>query len=240
MRLLKAAEGVDVFLDTAVRFMAGNENDVENARPSADKLFRLLEAGARCITGAHHAPKGFEGQDYMGLQNILRGSGDIGAMCWGVRQIDAARNQLYVENIKPRDFQPCAPFIVEGRPRLDETGQFKMLQEPGEAEELRSYLRQKGGRPAVTDKAAKLSQAVVAGTSTVGNWTTRGFTGYLGGGATAAPAQSSLTLTSNVAANSTVTIGSTTYTFQTAAPISAGEVQIGIDSQTTLHTCPTP
>ena len=163
VRLLKAAEGADVFLDTAVRFMAGNENDVESARPFADMLFRLLQAGARSITGAHHAPKGFEGQDHMSLQNILRGSGDIGAMlctCWGVRQIDAVRNQLYVENIKPRDFQPCAPFIVEGRPHLDETGQFKMLREPGEAGELRSYLRQKGGRPAVADKDEKLSEAV--------------------------------------------------------------------------------
>lgn len=162
-RLLKAAEGADVFLDTAVRFMNGPENDVESARPFADTLFRLLSAGARSITGAHHAPKGFEGQDYMTLENILRGSGDLGAMlctCWGVRQINAERNQLYVENVKPRDFQPCQAFVLEGRPHLDVTGQFKMLQEPGKAAELRSYLRQKGGRPAVTDKGSKLVQAV--------------------------------------------------------------------------------
>lgn len=145
-RLLKAAEGADVFLDTAVRFMDGCENDVENTRPFADTLFRLLNAGARSITGAHHAPKGFESQEYMTLENILRGSGDLGAMlctCWGVRQIDAARNQLFVQNVKPRDFQPCAPFILEGRPHLDVNGQFKMIADPGDAEELRSYLRQK-------------------------------------------------------------------------------------------------
>jgi hypothetical protein len=40
-RLLKAAEGADVFLDTAVRFMDGSENDVENARPFAETLFQL-------------------------------------------------------------------------------------------------------------------------------------------------------------------------------------------------------
>jgi hypothetical protein len=162
-RLLQAAEGADVFLDTAVRFMDGSENDVESARPFADTLFRLLNAGARSITGAHHAPKGFEGQDYMTLENILRGSGDLGAMlctCWGVRQIDAARNQLYIQNVKPRDFQPCESFVLEGRPHLDTTGQFKMIADPGEADELRSYLRQKGGRPAVTDKDEKLAQAV--------------------------------------------------------------------------------
>jgi AAA domain/DnaB-like helicase N terminal domain/Homeodomain-like domain len=164
-RLLKAVEGADVFLDTAVRFMDGSENDVEGARPFADTLFRLLNAGARSITGAHHAPKGFEGQDYMTLENILRGSGDLGAMlctCWGVRQIDVARNQLYIQNVKPRDFQPCASFILEGRPHLDVTGQFKMIADPGEAEELRSYRRQKGGagRADTTDKDEKLSQAV--------------------------------------------------------------------------------
>ena len=61
-RLLRAAEGADVFLDTAVRFMNGSENDVESARPFADTLLRLLSAGARSIIGAHHAPKGFEGK----------------------------------------------------------------------------------------------------------------------------------------------------------------------------------
>jgi len=79
-RLVKAAEGADVFVDTAVRFMDGSENDVESARTFANTLLRLLNAGARSITGAHHAPKGFEGQDHMTLENILRGSGDIGAM----------------------------------------------------------------------------------------------------------------------------------------------------------------
>jgi len=162
-RFLKAAEGADVFLDTAVRFMSGSENDVESARPFADTLFRLLNAGARSITGAHHAPKGFGGADCMTLENILRGSGDLGAMlctAWGVRQIDAARNQLYVQNVKPRDFQPSGSFILEGRPHLDITGQFKMLDEPAESREMRSYLPQKGGRPAATDKDYKLSQAV--------------------------------------------------------------------------------
>ena len=35
------------------------ENDAENASVFADTLFRLLSGGARTITGAHHAPKGF-------------------------------------------------------------------------------------------------------------------------------------------------------------------------------------
>ena len=163
-RLLKAAEGADVFLDTAVRFMDGSENDVESTRPFVQTLFDLLTAGARTITGAHHAPKGFEGQDYMGLENVLRGSGDIGAglsTAWGVRQIDPVRNQLYIQNLKPRDFQPCEPFILEGRPHLDTTGQFKMIAEPGEAGELSEHLTRRGkaGRPATESKTEKMAEA---------------------------------------------------------------------------------
>jgi hypothetical protein len=90
-RLLQAAKGADVFLDTAVRFMTGSDSDIEDCRPFATTLFRLLRAGARTVIGAHHSAKAFENAEYMSLQNILRGSGDIGALlsgCWGLRQID--------------------------------------------------------------------------------------------------------------------------------------------------------
>lgn len=163
-RMLKAVEGADVFLDTAVRFMEGSENDAQDTRPFVETLFRLLHAGARSITGAHHAPKGFERENFMTLENILRGSGDIGAMlstAWGVRQVEASRTALYVQNVKPRDFQPCAPFILEGRPHLDKTGHFLMIHKPGEAGELSDHLppRNSGGRPAMTaGKSEKLAQ----------------------------------------------------------------------------------
>ena len=163
-RILKAAEGADIFLDTAVRFMDGAENDVEPARVFAATLFALLSAGARTITGAHHAPKGFETQDRMTLEIILRGSGDIGAMlstAWGLRQIDADSNRIYVANVKARDFQPCEPFIIEGRPQLERTGRFQMAQKPGEAKELRAYLSHtRPGRAASADKEDKLQQVL--------------------------------------------------------------------------------
>jgi len=58
----------------------------------------------------------------------------------------------------------------------------------------------------------------------------------LGGGTTAAtPATSTLTLTANLAVGNSVTIGSTTYTFQTAAPASAGQVQLGGTAAATLQ-----
>jgi len=43
-------------------------------------LFGLQRAGARIITGAHHSPNSFGKDTFMTLENVLRGSGDIGAM----------------------------------------------------------------------------------------------------------------------------------------------------------------
>jgi hypothetical protein len=172
-RLLKAAKGAHVFLDTAVRFMNGSENDVEATRPFAEILFRLLGAGARTIIGAHHSrkpPDGGFAREVLTLENTLRGSTDLGAMlctAWGVRQLDVDKNQIYVQNVKGRDFQPCGAFLLEGRPHLDETGQFKMLKAPGETGELRSYLRKDDddgsrsrGRPVTAYKDDKVRQAV--------------------------------------------------------------------------------
>ena len=74
-----------MFLDTAVRFMEGDENAVNEQKVFAMNLFKLLQTGTRNVTGLHDARKGFERLDYMSLDKILRGSGDIGAMlstCW--------------------------------------------------------------------------------------------------------------------------------------------------------------
>ncbi|MGB8987079.1 MAG: DnaB-like helicase N-terminal domain-containing protein [Candidatus Sulfotelmatobacter sp.] len=161
-RMLAAVEGADVFLDSVVRFTTGSENDAENIRIFSDVMFRLLHAGARTITGCHHSPKSFEQAQSMSLENVLRGSGDLGAMictCWGVRQIDAAHNRIYFENCKPRDFQPCPPFVIEGRPHLDEAGQFRMYAKPGEAQPLAEYLVSKGGRPVSPDRAEQRALA---------------------------------------------------------------------------------
>src|SRR5712692_4473734 len=91
VRLKRAVQGADVFLDTAIRFQPGDENSATDQRKFADMLFALQGDGARTITGAHHAPKNFENRESMTLENTLRGSGDIGAMlatCWAVKQQD--------------------------------------------------------------------------------------------------------------------------------------------------------
>jgi len=127
--LLAAVDGRIIFLDTAIRFgNSANENDAAENRYLSEAIFSLLYHGARAVIGVHHSPKSAEKVDNMTLENMLRGSGDLGAMldvAWGVRQLNRKTTMLHVECLKPRDFEPPAPFVLEGRPHIDETHDFK-------------------------------------------------------------------------------------------------------------------
>ncbi len=164
-RLLAAAQGAYVFLDTAVRFMAGDEDKV--SREFAQQLFDLVAAGAIASIGAHHSPKSFEKETFMTLENVLRGSGDIGAMlstAWGMRQIDLKQNRIYMQNLKPRDFDYCEPFILTGRPYIDDAMDFIMTTKPGEAGELADKLpkrsESKRGAKVTSERQAQKRQAI--------------------------------------------------------------------------------
>jgi hypothetical protein len=99
----------------------------------------------------------------MTLENVLRGSSDIGAMlstCWGLSQIDATTNSIFVQNVKPRDFSPCEPFIIQGRPTISDTGYFELTHPPGSAGALGEHKsKDKGGRPESPDKEQKIARA---------------------------------------------------------------------------------
>jgi hypothetical protein len=158
-RLLSVAEGSDIFIDTVARFMTRGE-DIEDARILADSLFALLGAGARTITAAHHSPKAFETAKYMCLENVVRGSGDLGACistAWGLRKVDEATSRVYIQNVKARDFEPCEAFILEGRPHLDQRGQFDMPTPPGFAGQMSDHLKHKSGRPETPGKEQKVA-----------------------------------------------------------------------------------
>ena len=136
----KVIKGADVFLDTLPRFRksGARESDADGNQELADQLFNLQALGARSIGVAQHSPKKFETERYMTLENTIRGSGDIGAMIatgWGQRRVtdasDGARNLVYVENIKPRDFAPVEPFLLRLRPDIDERGLIGMAKAPG-------------------------------------------------------------------------------------------------------------
>jgi hypothetical protein len=150
--ILQAAQGADVFLDTVARFGDGDENSAgDNQRGLAADIFALLGHGARLVECAHHSPKSFANQTTMTLENVARGSGDLTAMlatAWGVRQLDQERNIVYVQNVKPRDFEPCGPFQLVGRPYIDSGGDFRVHRQPGESGYLQDELdldRNRGG-----------------------------------------------------------------------------------------------
>jgi hypothetical protein len=157
--VLAAAKDAYVFLDPTIRFEKGNENEAaDNQRGLAHDIFTLGRAGARAVIAAHHAPKNFAKESVMTLENMLRGTGDIGAMvatAWGIKQLDAEKNIIHIENLKARDFKPFGPFQIIGRPYINEEGDFRMHKKPGECgslgEEQKSH--NKGGAPLAARKA---------------------------------------------------------------------------------------
>jgi len=118
--------------------MSGDENSASEQRQFATTLFQLLAAGAKTITAAHHAPKGSEGiqPDRMTLETILRGTGEFWAMvatCWALKQTDKQSNQIYIKNVKARDFESVGDFAIQGRPAIDQEGNFRLVSKPGTA-----------------------------------------------------------------------------------------------------------
>jgi len=150
-QILAVAKRAHVFLDTAIRFGTGKENSAEdNQSGLATDIFTLLSAGAKTVVGAHHSAKKFDKESFMTLENVLRGTGDIGAVpatVWGVKQLDATKNILHIENVKARDFVdlPCKPFQVQGRPYIDLEGNFRMLKKPGTCGSLLYEQPKRGG-----------------------------------------------------------------------------------------------
>lgn len=113
--LMPALRGSVVILDTAIRFLEGDENSSKDVRAFADDIFSLLRGGAEAVIMLHHSPKDMG--DVMTLESAMRGSGDMGALlacCWGTRLQDPQHpyeSASYLENLKQRDFE-SNPFEV--------------------------------------------------------------------------------------------------------------------------------
>jgi hypothetical protein len=83
------------------------------------------------------------------------------ATAWGVKQIDAERNIVHIENVKPRDFQPCGPFQIIGRPYIDSVGDFQIHKRAGECGSLQDEApveRNHGGGAPDAIREAKTSR----------------------------------------------------------------------------------
>ncbi len=162
-RLLAGVRGAHVFVDTGVRFMTGAENEAgDAARGLSADILALVAAGAASVVVLLHSPKSFETQTYMGIENMVRGSSELGAPFatgWGLRQLPG--DIAHIECIKHRDFDPCGPFQLLARPSIDEKHDFTLHKAPGNcgtlAEEIPDSMRDrnKGGGASSDAREAK-------------------------------------------------------------------------------------
>lgn len=121
-----------IFLDTAIRFLSGtDENDAgQVAKNLGDAIIGLIQAGAVGVVGIHHSTKASAKKDVPDLESTLRGSGDIAALAdaaYGLKCKDAHNLLVEVHCVKARDIEPPRPFLIQGRPYLDERGDFAVL-----------------------------------------------------------------------------------------------------------------
>jgi len=155
--LLELAKGADIFIDTAVRYLEGDENAVKDVRVLTENILNLLAVGARSVWVAHHAPKGFENASTMSLQNMFRGSGEFGAAltnAYGVCSEEEATTKVRFHPIVGRDLDELLPdMILQGRPFLFETGNFKVVDANAEK------FKGKGGAPGDALKQQKIDFA---------------------------------------------------------------------------------
>jgi hypothetical protein len=110
--------GAVVVVDTAVRFVEGDENSSEDMKVFAASCFGLMKSGAASVIVLFHSPKGTKEASELTLENAMRGSGDLGAFvssCWATRLQDPDNDEWqspsYMKNVKQRDFK-SKPFEV--------------------------------------------------------------------------------------------------------------------------------
>jgi len=132
-----------VFLDTAIRFAgADDENSSsQNNNGLAKAVFTLIHLGAQAVVCLHHRAKDTANKEELTLENTLRGTGDLGAICdcvWGLRYDKGPGDQyakeskklvrLEVTCVKARDFVLPEPFNIQLEGFIHKIGDFAVLE----------------------------------------------------------------------------------------------------------------
>ena len=103
-----ALEGAVVIIDTAVRYLKGDENSSADMRAFSDELFRLMRDGSLAVLVLYHSAKGTKESSELSLENAMRGSGELGAAvsaCWATRlqdPTDPYNSASYLVNVKQK------------------------------------------------------------------------------------------------------------------------------------------
>jgi hypothetical protein len=111
--------GAVIVLDTAVRFLEGDENSSEHMRYFAEQVFELVQRGALAVIVLAHSQKGTVKSDELTLENCLRGSSELGAFltsCWATKlqTPDDYYGPSLLKNVKQRDFESKSFEVTSG------------------------------------------------------------------------------------------------------------------------------
>jgi hypothetical protein len=164
MQAVKETNAV-VILDTASRFMKGNdENSAAQNRILVNDVVALLAAGAVCVILIHHATKSAKTNgEKMTLENMLRGTGDFGAMCdqaYGIRKdmnlYANGSGPMEIELVNLKDREQIGGLTSV---RLAASWKSKMTPE-GKFESMfpQSYINETGNFVVVSDSATAQRQ----------------------------------------------------------------------------------
>jgi hypothetical protein len=157
--LLELVKGADIFIDTAIRYVEGDENNATDVKVMTEKILNLLAMGARSMWVAHHSGKSFASATEITLENCARGSTEFAASLTnaiGIVQLNKDKNLIHFHYIDGRDMNDPAPDMhLQGRPYLSEVGNFQVT-ENVERFKGRNTVK---GRPADPDRQAKIDFA---------------------------------------------------------------------------------
>jgi hypothetical protein len=115
--------GALVVIDTAARFIQGDENTSEHAKVFSEDCFRLMKMKPAAVLVLYHSGKETKVASELTLENAMRGSGELGAAvstCWATRLQDpdpavSWTTPSYLTNVKQRDFE-SKPFEAKSGP----------------------------------------------------------------------------------------------------------------------------
>lgn len=168
----EALEGSVLILDTAIRFLEGDENSSEDMKAFSNVLFAIQRAQGP--TGAimvlYHSPKMTKDASELTLENCLRGSGELGAAITdghGTRlqePEDTHGSSSYIRHIKARDYTGLHPFEVWSDP--DGSGRLTAATDPREDAGAKAVLTvKKGGVKANADGQDDAAHAIIKANS---------------------------------------------------------------------------
>jgi len=109
--------GAVIVLDTAIRFIEGDENSSQHMKELATQAFNLIRSGAEAVIVLAHSNKEMVKSSELTLDNAMRGSSELTAFlssCWATRVQDPENpyeSASLLKHVKPRDFE-ADPFEV--------------------------------------------------------------------------------------------------------------------------------